>query len=388
MSDQAGSGDAIAIHLVGNVAPRRVEYGEPVGSLFDMVHQKIKEADISFCHLERVFSTRGCLQYRDHPTWNARVDPGNVESLVFAGFNVVSHAGNNCFDFGPDALIDSVDVIRKNGMQVIGAGKDIAEARAPAVVERKGIKAGFLAYNSVLPAEYEAREGKPGCAPLRVSTYFEAQGYQPGTPPKIITIPREDDVLAMEEDIRKLRSQVDVVVVSIHWGRDRIPGIFAMYQPTIGRRAIESGADLIIGHHGRIMRGIEIYKGRPIFYCLGNFAQEIARSVKRPPGKARDEGVPSSEDRKSQEEPDPERYVDPKYRRYTMMVKCVVNKKGVRKVSFLPCYTNQRAEPEFLSRNDQRFHGFLQCIEPQCQELGTALIVEGEEVVVFNSAGN
>ncbi|MBI4331682.1 MAG: CapA family protein [Chloroflexi bacterium] len=99
MADQMDSRDGIAIHLVGNVAPGRTQYGEPLESLFDMAHRKVKEADISFCHLERIFSTRGCLQYRDHNTSNSRVDPENVKSLVFGGFNVVSLAGNRCFDF-------------------------------------------------------------------------------------------------------------------------------------------------------------------------------------------------------------------------------------------------------------------------------------------------
>ncbi|MBI4331358.1 MAG: CapA family protein [Chloroflexi bacterium] len=257
MTDQTASTDAIVIHAVGNVSPRRVEYREPVESLFTMAHQKIKEADIPFCQLERIFSTTGCLQYRDFNTWSSRIDPGNVKSLVFGGFNVVSHAGNRCFDWGPEALLESIDVIRSHGMQVVGAGKDIAEARQPAIVERKGVRVGFPAYNSVLPVEYEAREGKPGCAPLRVSTYYEPQGYQPGTPPKVITIAREDDVLAMEEDIRRLRDHVNAVAVSVHWGHWGLGKreAQATYQTTIGHRAIEAGADLIIGHHGHTPRG-------------------------------------------------------------------------------------------------------------------------------------
>ncbi|MBI4334833.1 MAG: CapA family protein [Chloroflexi bacterium] len=375
MTDQAGPGEAIVIHAVGNIAPARVERGEPVESLFSRVHQKIKEADISFAHLERIFSTRGCLQYRDHNTAQARVDPQNAKSLVFAGFNVISHAGNHCFSYGPEALLDSIDVIRGNGMKVIGAGKDIVEARRPAILERKGVKVGFLGYNSVLPVEYEAREGKPGCAPIHVATYFEAQGYQPGTPPKIITIAREDDLQAMEEDIRRLRNDVDVVIVSVHWGLDAVPGVIAMYQPGVGHRAVEAGADLVIGHHGNTIKGVEVYRGKAIFYSLGNFGQEGARRSEPPKPGPRAAADASSTHRKASAEE----------RRYVMMVKCVINRKGAQKVSILPVWTNQRAEPEFLSRSDPRFEEVRRYIEPLCKELGTTLTPEGDELVVVNS---
>ncbi|MBI4333001.1 MAG: CapA family protein [Chloroflexi bacterium] len=383
MTDQTETQEAMVFHTVGNVGPERVEYGEPLESLFSAAHQKIKEADVSLCQMERLFSTRGCLQYREHNTALSRVDPENVKSLVFAGFNVASFAGNNCFAWGPDALLDSIDAVRSNGVQVIGAGKDIAEAREPAIVERKGIKLGLLAYNSVLPVEFEAREGKPGCAPLRVSTYFEPQGYQPGTPPKVITVPREDDLLAMEEAIRKLRNRVDAICVSIHWGQEYAPGVLAMYQPVIGHRAIDAGADLIVGHHGPTLRGIEIYKGKAILYCLGNFALELSPNLTAPPKGVQSAPLPS---RFRQVEPGWERNPGSKDGRMTMMVKCVIGKEGVRRLSFLPAYTNQRAEPEFLSRNDPRFQEVLRYVEPQCKQLGTSLSVEGDEVVVFDAA--
>ncbi|MBI4333474.1 MAG: CapA family protein [Chloroflexi bacterium] len=388
MNGQTSSGDSIVIQVVGNVGPKRVEHGEPMESLFGLVHQKVKEADIALCQLEKIFSTRGCLQYRDHNTWASRSDPENARALALAGFNVVSHATNRCFDYGPDALLDSIGVLRKNGMQVIGAGKDIAEARTPAIMERKGIKVGFLAYNSILPVEYEAREGKPGCAPLRVSTYYQAQGYQPGTPPRVITIAREDDVRAMEDDIRKLRNQVDVIVVSIHWGQDYLPEVLSMYQPAVGRRAIESGADLVFGHHGHIIEGIEMYRGRPIFYCLGSFAQELSFHLKPPPGGVRATTVPG-EYRQwlGKGETGWERNPGPKIRRYTMMARCVVGKAGLQKVSFLPGYTNQKSEPELLSRDDPRFEEVFHYIEPWCKDMGTTLTVEGDEVVVLDSTG-
>ncbi|MBI4333088.1 MAG: CapA family protein [Chloroflexi bacterium] len=382
MTDQTSSKEAVVIHAVGGVGPRPVEYGMPVEKLFSRVHQKIKEADISFCHLESVLSTRGCLQYRDYNTWASRVHPDNARSLAFAGFNVVSQAGNRCFDYGPEALLDSIEAVRSRGMLVTGAGKDLADARRPAILERKGIKVGFLDYCSVLPVEYEAREGKPGCSPIRVSTYWESQGYQPGIPPRIITVAREEDVRDMEGDIRKLRSQVDVLVVSTHWGQDYIPSLLCTYQPLLARRAIDAGADIILGHHGHNIRGLEMYRGRPVFYCLGTFAQERSHELKPPPG-VQDISVPK-EYHNWVAEPGWERNPGPRDRRYTMMAKIVAGKKGVQRVSFLPGWTDQMAHPEFLPAGDPRFKEVVQCLDPWNKRFGVTFSIEGDEAVVSN----
>ncbi|MBI4332840.1 MAG: CapA family protein [Chloroflexi bacterium] len=374
--------DSIIIHAVGDVGPRRVDYGEPVESLLAAVHEKLKEADLRFCQLEWNLSTRGCMNWGKHTTWYGRVHPDNVKSLLHGGFDVVSHASNHCFDYGPEALLETIEVLRRNRIHVIGVGKDLKEARRPAILERKGVKVGFLAYNFELTPECEAREEKPGSVPIRVSTYYEAQDWGPGQPPKIITIPLEDDVRTMEEDIRQLRRQVDVLVVSMHWGVHFVPGMLAMYQPAVGHRAIDAGADLIVGHHPHLIKGIEVYKGRVIFYSLGNFAMETPRHLKPPPGVKGDRI--SALYRKWRVEPGWERYGAPPDTRYSMVARCAVSKSGIQRVSFLPVWCNQRAEPEILSPGDPRFQDVLHYAEPWCEELGTTLTVEGDEVVVHN----
>ena len=384
MANPASSQNQIVIHLAGDCAPRRIEYGEPPESLFALSHQKIKDSDLSFCHMERSLSTKGCMQYRNRPTWYGRHHPDNVKSFVFAGFNVISHAANNCFDYGPEALLETLDVFRRNNIQVVGAGKDIVEARQPALVERKGVKVGFLAYCSVMDVEYEAREDKPGCAPMRVSTYYEAQDTQPANPPKIISIPREQDILDMEEDVRKLRPRVDVLIVSQHWGTHR-PGVIAAYKPVVGHRAIDAGADLVIGQHPGIIKGIELYRGKAIFYSTGNFALETPHHLPPPPGvySSRQsasyvKGTMETGWDRSPAEPE---------RRYSMMVRCLAGRGGIQKVSFFPAYINRLAEPEFVLPDDPRFREVLNYTEQWCRELGTKLTVEGDEVVVYNASG-
>src|SRR5215470_10393183 len=147
----ANNRSIVIIHAVGDVAPRRIEYGEPVDSLFAMVAEKVKEADISLCQLERNLSTKGAIQYRAHSTSHSRVHPDNVKSLVHCGFHLVTHASNHSYDYGPEALLESVEVLRRNGIEVIGVGRNLEEARTPAIIERNGTKVAFLDYNSVLP---------------------------------------------------------------------------------------------------------------------------------------------------------------------------------------------------------------------------------------------
>lgn len=375
-----GNGQTIIIHAVGDVLPRRIECGEPVESLFAMVADKIKEADISLCQLECNISTIGELQYRAYSTWDSRVHPDNVKSLIHAGFHLVTHGSNHCFDYGPEALVETIEILRRNGIEVVGVGRNLEEARRPAIIERKGTKVAFLDYNSVLWAEDEAREDKPGCVPIKVSTYYEPQEYQAGTPPRVVTVPREEDVLAMEGDVRQAREKADVVVVSFHWGIHHIPGVLADYEFTVGHRAVDAGADLILGTHAHILKGIEIYKGKAIFHCLGNFAFESLRHLPSPPGHFRSEWRPAYGVRKI--EPGA-RYDKEQDKKYTMMLRCAIQDRKIQRISFFPGWINEMVEPRFLTHKEPEFQEVVGYVDRWCQELGTGLTVEGDEVVVY-----
>ena len=377
--------NTVLLHAVGDVSPRRLDYGEPAESLFAHVADKIREADISLCQLECNLSTKGGLQYRNYVTWYGRAHPDNVKCLVHAGFTLVTHASNHSFDYGPDALLETIEVLQRHGIAVVGVGKNIEEARRPATIERNGTKVAFLNDNSVLPDEYEAREEKPGCAPIKASTYYEAQEYQAGTPPRVITIPREEDVAAMEEDIRQAKTKADVVVVSMHWGIHHIPGLLADYQFTVGHRAINAGADLILGTHAHLLKGIEIYKGKAIFFSLGNFAQETPHHLKPPAGAFSSLWGPKYGH--SKHEPGA-RYNKQPDKRYTMMVRCVIKDKELQRVSFIPGWINELAAPRLLSHREAEFQEVVDYMDRWCKELGTDLSVQGDEVVVCPQQGS
>jgi len=240
-------------------------------SIFDGVREILKRGDLVFGQLEP------CLANKGSPAAQCRLpmrcDPAGGGAIKKAGYDVISFATNHCMDWGREGFFETLDVLKRNGLNVIGAGKDIFEARKPYIAEINGTKIGFLGYNTILPQDYYANEDRPGCAPMRGVTFYEQVEHdQPGTPCKIHTFPNRDDLKAMLQDIDLLRPKVDILMISIHWGLHFIPALIADYQRDVAHAAIDHGADIILGHHTHILKGIEVYKGKAIFYSLANFA--------------------------------------------------------------------------------------------------------------------
>ncbi len=261
------SQENVSIYAVGDVAVTR----DNPESAFTQTLSVLNEPDILFGQLEATLSQKGSPKtesaQRPHPTIGA--------VLKSAGFDVMSFASNHVLDWGADGLIDTLDIAQENGITLVGAGREIKEARQPAIIERKRVKVAFLAYNSILPPGFWATDDRPGCVPIRVRTFYEpTEPFQPGSPAEVFTFAYSEDVQAMVEDIKKVRAAADVVIVSMHWGIHFMPAKLATYQREVGHAAIDAGADLIIGTHPHILKGIEVYKGKVIFYSLGNFAMD------------------------------------------------------------------------------------------------------------------
>src|SRR5690606_7312001 len=92
----------------------------------------------------------------------------------------------------------------------------------------------------------------------------------PGALPTVLTFVKPPDLAALRQRIQALRSNVDLVVASFHWGVSDFQET-QDYQQELARAAIDSGADVVIGHHPHMVQRIEVYSGKPIFYSLGNF---------------------------------------------------------------------------------------------------------------------
>ena len=112
---------------------------------------------------------------------------------------------------------------------------------------------------------------RPGCAYVQVITHYELDHASPGGPPRIYTFAEPESTEAMLTDVEKLRREVDVLIVALHKGIGHTPAALAMYERPLAKAAIDAGADIVVGHHAHILRGIEMYKGRPIYHGLGNF---------------------------------------------------------------------------------------------------------------------
>ncbi|MDI7258769.1 MAG: CapA family protein [Thermodesulfobacteriota bacterium] len=362
--------DRVTLMACGDIGP----VIKPVDQFAELVTPVLQQADIRFGQCERIYSKRGWRPRfalgpgGDH----SRLDPEMASIFKKVNFNVVSLASNHTMDWGPEPVLDTIELFNNMGIQVVGAGKDSEEAWRPAMIERNGVKIAILSYCSVLRDGQAAATDKAGVAPMRAHTYYEPYDYQPGAPPKMITVPFEEDLTVLQEDIRRVKPKVDVVILSLHWGVPYLQKVIAKYQPEVAHAAIDAGADLILGHHAHLLKAIEVYKGKVCFYSIGNFLTTGPSGV-----------------RESfrwnlywwKMEPDT-LYKFPVDSKKTMIAKAVVSKRGVERVSFLPVLINKQAQPEALKRGDERFQEILRYAEWVSDQVPHTFRVEGDEIVV------
>ena len=228
------------IMLAGKWAPflRQKGYDHP----FDGVRGELASGDINLANLESPLADGGEEYFEKK--FRFRAEPQVAKAIRAAGFNLVTLANNHSMDFGGEALTETLQHLSDNGITWIGAGKNLSEARKMALYTIKGKKIAFLGYSLTQPIEFFAGQNSPGTAP----------GYE-----RMVTA-----------DVVSARSQADYVIVSFHWGKEANSTVQS-YQRIAAHKAIEAGADVIIGHHPHILQGIERYKNGIIFYSLGNF---------------------------------------------------------------------------------------------------------------------
>ncbi len=368
----------VSLYAVGDTAVSRAN----PESAFEPTLSVLNEPDILFGQLEVSLSQKG--SQTPAALSAQRGHPRIASVLKSAGFDIMSFASNHTLDWGVESLLDTIDIARKTGITLIGVGKNITEARRPAILERKGVKIAFLAYNCILPPRYWATEDTAGCAPIRVRTFYEQiEPYQPGTPPEVHTIAYREDVEAMLADIRKARSAADIVIMSIHWGIHFMPARLAMYQREVGHAAIDAGVDLILGHHPHIMKGIEAYKGKVIFYSMGNFVMD-SQATKTWPVKPPRRQLYEKQYGFMIDLDWAATYPYPADSRKVVLAKCLISEKKVQRVSFRPLMIRKPNQPEVLSSGETDFAEVVKYVQWLCdsQELGTKFVQEGDEMVV------
>jgi poly-gamma-glutamate capsule biosynthesis protein CapA/YwtB (metallophosphatase superfamily) len=369
----ASTGGAVRLVAVGDIQPNRPD----PAALLELVRSELADGDLRICQLEATLSTEGVVR-TDVRNPAHRVDPRNIEALTAAGFDIVSFAGNNNLDYGLDAFYDTIDLCRARGIAVVGAGHDLSEACAPVVLPARGRRVAFVNFCSILRDGYAATNKRGGLSPLHVSTFYEPVENiyeQPGTPSRTVTVVDQHDLGRVASSIEEARRQADIVAACFHWGVHFTHDL-AMYQPDVAYAAIDAGADLVLGTHPHCLQGIDVYKGKPIFYSLGNFAFEQPDAIARHGvaeylsfyGLPVDDALPQ--------------HPHPRHCRLTIVAKVTFDERCVAEVRVTPVYFNDDAQPEPLVAGTPRHEEVMGLIEDLSAELGTVIRRDGDDALV------
>jgi poly-gamma-glutamate synthesis protein (capsule biosynthesis protein) len=210
-------------------------------------------ADFRFANLECVISDRG-VPWPDKE-FCFRADAKNVEVLRAAAIGGVSLANNHTLDYGCDALADTVALLDAAGIGHSGAGANAAQALAPMFADAGGARIAVVSFTDNEPS-WEAGPERGGIAyvPIDLDDHRAARLF---------------------DTIKRAKREADLVIASAHWGPNW------GYEPPrahvpFAHRMVEIGADVVFGHSGHVFRGIEVYRGRPIIYCAGDFIDDYA----------------------------------------------------------------------------------------------------------------
>jgi poly-gamma-glutamate synthesis protein (capsule biosynthesis protein) len=208
---------------------------------FEKTREIISGADIAFFNLECPLSRRGLPRRR---RFLFRADPDLARALRSTGFDAACLANNHTLDYGRDAMLDTGKAVEEVGMLPIGAGKNRADSTTVRVIERRGLRIGFLAYTDI-----------PTCGVVRLDDRPTIAGVNADS---------------LGDEVRAAKSGCDALVVSFHWGIEysKHP---AERQRKLAHICIENGADLILGHHPHVLQTVETYREKPIIYSMGGF---------------------------------------------------------------------------------------------------------------------
>ena len=224
----------------------RPEYTQDYSSNQELLNYPLKRLAPTFHAADLVFvNCEGALSDHARQVGLNRTPEKFAKTMRSSGIGIVNLANNHTFDAEERGFLDTLRALGSAGIAHVGGGHDLAEARKPVIVERNGIKLGFLGYaqfNNLGESAFAA-DGRPGIVPM--------------------------DPFLMKEDIRRLRPQVDYVLVAIHWAANNTYDITPENRK-FAHDLIDAGADLILGHHPPHPKGIEVYRGKVILYAPSN----------------------------------------------------------------------------------------------------------------------
>lgn len=232
------AGDMMLSRGINNVMSKRNDFTYP----FQKLQELTASADIFVVNLEGPISSRG---ENRGSIYSFRANPKAIEGLTFAGIDLVTLANNHSGDYGPVALSDTFELLQKAGIEVVGAGVDMKNAKDARFININGLKIAFLGATPLSPAWLTRPDSSPAVAP------FDEQAIIKG-----ITEAKENGA--------------DIVAVLPHWGNEYRTKHLAS-QEAVAHSFVDAGANLVIGHHPHVVQSVERYGGGVIAYSLGNF---------------------------------------------------------------------------------------------------------------------
>ena len=298
----------ITLALTGDsIITRRLSvYTEPA---FTRLVALVRGADAAFTNIEMLFHDYETFPMHESGGTYMRADPALAKELAWAGFDLGSLANNHTGDYGVEGMRLTRKYVREAGLVTAGVGESLAEAREARFLETAKGRIALVSVSSTFPDHSRAGTtrgdvpARPGLNPLRFSTTYvvtrdrfealklaagEVTGRPPaagdtltfvgrrfevGAVPAVRTEPNAADVREIAAVVKSAKTLADYVIVTIHAHEAGRSGLTepATFLPTFAHAMIDAGADLFVGHGPHVLRGIEIYKARPIFYSLGDF---------------------------------------------------------------------------------------------------------------------
>lgn len=337
-----------------------VDYENPE-TVFDYALATFQKADLLFGNMEMPITDYG-ERVVNKSAGDAlkgekifmRMRLNAIDAFKKAHFDVIALATNHTMDFGPEGLFQTIDLLHGAGIETVGAGHNIDEAHTPVILTKNGYRVAILAYTSVCAASFPATKDKAGVARIRVHTAYEPPprfAELPGAPPIVITRLEPEDIKMLRGDISKARDKADIVVVSWHWGVSHESNVLE-YQKEGGHACIDAGADLVVGHHSNTLQGIEVYKGKAIAFGLGAFAAYVPNP-----------NLLTQVDRKS------------------LILRCDIDGKAIKRISFIPSLMNDRWQPEVVS--GEKAKPIIDKMTKLSSAMGTTIKPVGDEVEVI-----
>lgn len=289
------------------------------------VSRLLRGADVSFTNLEFTVPHEPWMATPKNNGMNYTIhigaEPFVLDELKEFGFNLYGGANNHSIDYCPQGLADTISELAKRSMVCAGIGMDLDEAQEPKYIEVNDYRVAIVDASSTFTPGALAgraragRSGRPGLNPLRFGTdyildeqhfdmlcsvdralgtaeenedlrklgllgenekyRFMDKNFLCGENCGIVTYPSSKDMERIERQIREARRQADFVIMSLHCHESANGQHYSIepadFIPIVAKKCIDAGADIFIGHGPHLLRPLEIYKGKPIFYSLGNF---------------------------------------------------------------------------------------------------------------------